>query len=87
MATRTTSFVIRFASPFLLTRIDAPQPPGEFRIEQDEEMIEGVSRPARRRVATFIHLPATVSQSLTGQLFRVDPAEFDAALEKDREHA
>ena len=74
---RTTSFVIRFGSPFLLAGFDGPQPPGEYRIEQDEEMIEGVSRPAWRRVATFINLPAIATQSLASQLVQIDPAELD----------
>jgi hypothetical protein len=87
VSTRTTRFVVRFSSPFLLNGFDAPQPAGEYRIEQDEEMIEGLSWLAYRRVATFIHLPAIGSQSLAGQVVQIDPAELETALESDRQDA
>jgi hypothetical protein len=68
----------------LLRGFDAPQPAGEYRIEQDEEPIEGVSWLAYRRVATFIHLPAIAARSLTRQVVQIDPADLEAALKKDR---
>ena len=85
MATRTTSFIVGFASPFLLPGFETPQPPGEYHVEQDEETIEGISWLAWRRVATFIYLPAVSVAGTASQLVRVDPTEFEAVLEKDRE--
>jgi hypothetical protein len=87
VSTRTTRFIARFSSPFLLNGFDTLQPAGEYRVEQDEELIEGFSRLAYRRVATFIHLPALGSQSLTDQMVPIDPAELEAALERDRRNA
>ena len=43
---------------FLLPGFDAPQPAGDYRVDQDEELIEAFSRLAWRRVGAFIHLPA-----------------------------
>jgi hypothetical protein len=83
---RTTRFIARFSSPFLLDGFDAPQPAGEYRVEQDEETIDGISWLAYRRVATFMHLPAIGSQSLTSQVVQISPAELDAALKRDRQH-
>ena len=85
MSTRTKQSVVRFSSAFLLHGLDAPQPAGEYRIEQDEEMIEGISWLAYRRVATFIHLPATATESRMRQIMQIDQADLEAALEKDRE--
>jgi hypothetical protein len=34
------------------------QPPGDYAIDEDEELIDGLSWLAYQRVATFIHLPA-----------------------------
>lgn len=87
MSTRTTRFIVRFSSPFLLRGLETRQPPGTYRIEQDEELIDGLSRVAYRRVATFLHLPAVDAQSLTSQVVQIDPTELDAALEKDHQAA
>lgn len=87
MSARTTRSVVHFSSAFLLRGFDAPQPAGEYRIEQDEERIEGVSWLAYRRVATFIHLPAIGAQSLTSQVVQIDPTDLEAALKKDQQES
>jgi hypothetical protein len=87
VSTRTSRFIIRFSSPFLLNGFDVPQPAGEYRVEQDEESIDGNSWLAFRRVATFIHLPAIGSQILTSQVVQISPAELNAALERDQQQA
>ena len=68
MTTRTTQTVVRFSSAFLLPGFDAPQPAGEYRVDQDEESIDGLSRLAWRRIAVFIHLPAIALQVPTPPL-------------------
>ncbi len=83
MTTRTTQSVARFSSPFLLPGFDAPQPAGDYRVDQDEELIEVLSRLAWRRVAAFVHLPAIGTGGASQQLVPVNPADLDAALEKD----
>ena len=85
MTTRTTQTVVRFSSAFLLPGFDAPQPAGEYRVDQDEESIDGLSRLAWRRVAAFIHLPAIALQVPTQQMVPINPADLDAALEKDHQ--
>jgi hypothetical protein len=83
MTTRTTQTVARFSSPFLLPGIDTPQPAGDYRIDHDEELIETFSRLAWRRVGAFIHLPAITAQGSTRQMVPINPADLDAALERD----
>jgi hypothetical protein len=84
MANRTTQTVVSFVSPFLLPGFDEPQPAGDYRVDHDEETIEGVSWLAWQRTGSFIHLPGIGVQRATHQMMRVDPADLDAALEKDR---
>ncbi len=84
MTTRTTQTVVRFSSPFLLPGFDAPQPAGDYRVDQDEELIEVLSHITWRRVGAFLHLPDIGTDGQTHQMVPVRPAELDAALERDR---
>ena len=84
MSSRTTPTVVRFKSAFSLPGFDAPQPPGEYRVDHDEESLEGASRIAWRRVATFLHLPAISASGATQQMVPIEPASLEAALEQDQ---
>lgn len=84
MANRTTQKVVRFLSAFSLPGFEAPQPPGEYLVERDEEPIEVASHLAWRGVATFIHLPAISTRGATQQMVPIDPALLEAALEQDQ---
>ena len=83
MANRTTQTVVRFSSPFLLASFDAPEPAGDYRVDHDEETIDGASWLASRRVRSFIHLPAIGVRSSMHQMELINPAELKAALERD----
>ena len=85
MTIRTTQTVARFSSPFLLPGFDTPQPAGDYRVDQDEELIEVFSRLAWRRVGAFVHLPAIGVTAHTHQMVPIDPADLEAALEKDQQ--
>jgi hypothetical protein len=83
MTNRTTQKVVRFLSVFSLPGFDLPQPPGEYLVDHDEELIEVASHLAWRRVATFIHLPAISAKGARQQMVPIIPADLDAALGKD----
>lgn len=83
MEIRTTRSTVRFSSAFFLYGFDEPQPPGEYRVEYDEEQIDGVTFLAFRRVATFLHLPAITTGQSTRQMVPIDPDDLEAALAKD----
>ena len=85
MPNRTTQTVVRFSATFMLPGFDGPQPAGDYRVDHDEESLEGVSRLAWRRVGAFIHLPSIALKSSRQQMVPVLPADLDAALEKDHE--
>ena len=58
MTTRTTSTTVAFRRPFRLKGVDRLLPPASYRVVTDEELIEGLSFPAYRRVWTAIFVPA-----------------------------
>jgi hypothetical protein len=84
MAKRTTQSVVSFTSSFILPGFDAPEPPGKYRVDYDEESLDIPSRQAWLRVASFMHLPAIGVRSATHQLAPVSSVDLEAALEKDR---
>ncbi len=81
---RTTRTTISFSQPFKLRNLDDIQPAGDYLLDTDEELIEGLSRLAYRRVATYLHLPSTSRPQTCTELLSVSPAELVATLEKDR---
>jgi hypothetical protein len=64
--------------------LDDIQPAGDYLLDTDEELIEGLSRLAYRRVATLLHLPSTSRPQNRTEVLSVSPAELDAVLESDR---
>ena len=87
MSGRTTHSVAHFTAPFVLGGLEGKLPAGDYDIDLDEELIDGMSWLAWRRVATFIHLPARTVKSPTSQLIAIDHAELETALRQDRENA
>lgn len=85
MTGRTIRSVVHVSSAFSFAGLDAPQPAGDYHIDRDEESIEGISQLAWVRTNTFIHLPAIGAQSPKQQMARIDAADLEAALEKDRQ--
>jgi len=76
---RTTRETVTFDNPFLLMAVDGLQPAGIYTIDIDEELIEGLSFLAYRRVATTIYLPLHQGHQGSVQAVRVDPRELAAA--------
>jgi len=83
MPDRTKRSIVHFASPFTLTGLEGIQPPGDYAVDDDEELMEGLSWLGYRRIATFIHLPAIGADSPTRQMVQIDHTELDAAQERD----
>jgi len=63
MTTRSRRETVHFKHPFRIKGIDRLLPSGAYEIITDEEMIEGLSFPAFRRVATMIMVPAAAQNS------------------------
>lgn len=72
-----------FARPFCLGGFDEALPAGTYDVETDEELLEGISFPVYRRIATLLRLHAAPADRGRTRTFTVDPRELDAALERD----
>lgn len=83
MPVRTTETKVTFKHPFRLRSIDGLQPAGTYRLETDEEELQGLSFTAFRRTATLLHLPAISACAHAHEIVSIDPAELAAALEAD----
>jgi hypothetical protein len=76
---RTIRESVIFDRPFSLSALDEMQPAGTYTVEIDEELIEGLSFLAYRRVATTIYLPLRPGGAGSVQAVKVDPRELTAA--------
>jgi hypothetical protein len=85
MVTRTTIKSVTFKRPFVLGEFDEVQPAGVYRVETDEELLEGISFPVYRRTLTMIHLHASPGHPGRTQMLDVNPTDLEAALERDKE--
>jgi hypothetical protein len=79
MTMRTKARTVTFGHPFKLGREDDSFAAGEYLVQTDEEMIEGLSFPAWRRVATTIH----VRRNGATQVLPIDPWALDLMLSQD----
>ncbi len=84
MTTRTSRKTVTFRRPFVLSGFDEVLPAGAYTVETDEELLEGMSFPAYRRILTVIHLHARSGRPGLTRTLTIDPNELDAALERDR---
>jgi len=83
MTIRTSQRTIRFDHPFLLTGMDALQPAGAYLLETEEELIQELSFPAYRRIATRLFLPVAPGSSILDEVVNIDPLELEAVQEND----
>ena len=84
MSSRTTHTTVTFVHPFSLKGLDGPQAAGTYVVRTDEELVEGVSFPAYRRVATAILIPTRSGGRGSLQVIGTDPDELGAAAAADR---
>jgi hypothetical protein len=80
MITRTRDKTWTFRKPFTLKGVDRALPAGDYRVTTDEELIEGLSFPVYRRVATMIFVPGPAPRSF--EMITIDPADLQAAQEE-----
>ena len=78
MTVRTSRKTVTFGNPFSLAGVDRVLPAGKYEVVTDEELIEGLSFPVYRRVATMIFMPTSSSST---EMLTIDPSDLTAALE------
>lgn len=83
MFSRTKHRTIHFSEPFRLPDIEGPLAAGDYEVDDDEELIEGISWLAYHRVATFIKVPATADNGQRMRLVAIAPEELDRIIAID----
>jgi len=84
MTIRTSKKTVTFNKSFVLGEFDEVLPAGVYRVETDEELLEGISFPAYRRILTLIHLHAKSGNPILTRTLTIDPDELDVALKCDQ---
>jgi hypothetical protein len=83
MGTRTTEKTVTFSHPFLLKDVDRLLAAGDYRVVTDEELIEQLSFPVYRRVATMIFVPADSQNTSSVEMVSIDPRDLREAQDRD----
>jgi hypothetical protein len=88
MTIRSRREVVTFKHAFQIRGIDRQLPAGEYEVITDEEMIEGLSFAAYRRIATMIIVPAAAARGSTemvsiGSVDLSDAQRIDASAAND----
>ena len=84
MLTRTQCSTLVFARPFRISTETRLQPAGSYLVETEEELLEGLSFPAYRRIATTITLQSAPTGAVV-QALSVDPADLARAQDADHD--
>ena len=84
MSIRTTRKIVEFSKPFSIEGLDRVLPAGSYEIVTDEELIEGLSFPVYRRVATMMLAYAKSSPVPSTEMLTIDPRDLVAAMERDK---
>ena len=80
---RTTRAVASFREPFTLRAVEGMQPPGDYNVYIEDELIQGLSRAAYRRVGTILQTPSISSPQDEARLVSISETDLEAALMKD----
>jgi len=80
---RTTRKSVTFLRPFELAGVDEKFEAGTYIVETQEEMIEGLSFIAYRRVATTIEMPFKGFGQAARQVTTIDPKDLETAMNRD----
>jgi hypothetical protein len=83
MTTRSRRETVTFQHPFRIKGIDRSLPAGAYEVITDEEMIEGLSFAAYRRVATMIVVPAAPPRSSTMEMISIGSVDLSDAQRID----
>jgi hypothetical protein len=87
MTIRSRRETVTFRHPFLIRGVDRVLPAGSYEVITDEEMIEGLSFAAFRRVATMIKVPAEANRAVElisiGSVDLSDAQRIDASAPDD----
>ena len=81
--TRSRRETVTFRHPFRIKGIDRQLQAGAYEVVTDEEMIEGLSFPCFRRVATMIMVPGAAPRMSAMEMISIDSADLSNAQRND----
>lgn len=83
MTIRTRRETVHFRRPFRINGVDRQLAAGDYEVITDEEMIEGLSFPCFRRVATLMMIPGARPRHSTTEMISISSADLSDALRDD----
>jgi hypothetical protein len=83
MTTRSRREQIVFKHSFRIKGIERELAAGTYEVVTDDEMIEGLSFPCFRRVATMIMVPGASPRSSSVEMISVSPLDLSNAQDTD----
>jgi hypothetical protein len=83
MTTRSRREMVHFKHPFRIKGVDRLLPPGAYEVITDEEMIEGLSFPSFRRVATMIMVPGAAPHISSAEMISISAVDLSDAQRDD----
>jgi hypothetical protein len=83
MTIRSRRETVTFKHPFQIRGIERLLPAGAYEVITDEEMIEGLSFPSYRRIATMIMVPAAHSSGSIMEMLSIGSVDLADAQRND----
>ena len=83
MTTRSRRETVHFKHPFRIKGVDRLLSPGAYEVVTDEEMIEGLSFPSFRRVATMIMVPGVAPRKSSMEMIAISSVDLSDAQRND----
>jgi hypothetical protein len=83
MTLRSRRETVHFRHPFHIKGIDRQLAPGDYEVITDEEMIEGLSFPSFRRVATMIMVPGEPPRRSLAEMISISAVDLSEAQRID----
>ena len=83
MTTRSRRETLTFRQPFRIKGIGRLLAAGDYEVITDEEMIEGLSFPSFRRVATMIMVPGAPPRSSSMEMLSISSVDLSDAQRND----
>jgi hypothetical protein len=84
MNSRTTRRTVTFVHPFRIAGYKDDLPAGEYQVEVDKELLEGLSFEAYRRTGTYLRVGPQASGRGSAEMRPIDPRNIEVALVRDR---
>jgi len=81
--TRSRRETITFRHPFRIKGIERELPAGPYEVVTDEELIEGLSFPCFRRVATLIMIPGAPPHQASTEMLSISSVDLADAQQAD----